>query len=140
MLDLLTIWKVQFQFLLYLHHKRHFDILECNNNLQKHLYNFSEDVSSLNFDISLYYLSLLIFKDLQDKIISVFTFWLYVSYWNVIKLFERRLFSMFFSKPILSFVFCFSLRIYILPWLTSFSWLTKYCATKYGLSLLMFRQ
>ena len=41
---------------------------------------------------------------------------------------------MFFNKFILSFVFCFSLRIYILPWPSSFSWLIKNCATKYDLS------
>ena len=35
-----------------------------------------------------------------------------------------------FIKPILSFVYCFSLRIYILPWPTSFSWLIKYYANK----------
>ena len=43
------------QFLLYLHHKRHFDILECNNKPPNHLYNFSEDVSCLNFDVSRYH-------------------------------------------------------------------------------------
>ena len=53
-------------------------------------------------------------------------------------LFERKLFWMFFSKPVLSFVFCFSLSIYILPWPASFSWLIKYYATKYGLILLKY--
>ena len=40
---------------------------------------------------------------------------------------------MFFNKPILKFLFYFSLRIYILP--ASFSWLIKHFATKYGLIL-----
>ena len=42
---------------------------------------------------------------------------------------------MFFNKPILKFLFYFSLRIYILPWPASFSWLIKHFATKYGLIL-----
>ena len=56
----------------------------------------------------LYHSFLLIFKDLPDKIISVFTFWLYVSYWNVNKLYLKEDYFQCFSISLfyhLCFVF-----------------------------------